>query len=214
MVNWLVEPWSMTEADAAQVFNGVMLSDGSMRILSGRSVGFELAQGGLDHRDWLLVAKFMMFALGVRCHGPNHYTVGSHDQLKIYSCSNKGFLASQYERWYPNKRKRVPLDIELTPISLANWYMGDGCRRSHYSHFVSADFCTDGFAPEDLDLLLTQLCDLGLSHISIYQHYSSRERKHGRINIHSVDFPKFVEMVRPFTVQSFCYKIKEEYDRL
>ena len=32
----------------------------------------------------------------------------------------------QYERWYPDGKKRIPRDCRITPISVLLWYLGDG----------------------------------------------------------------------------------------
>lgn len=35
-------------------------------------------------------------------------------------------LVSYYSRWYPNRKKIVPKDLKLTPVTVRQWYIGDG----------------------------------------------------------------------------------------
>jgi len=201
----LANPRSVSDTEAAQVFDGVMLSDGGMTVHGMGSYYFQLRQAGLNHRDWLVLVKFSMCALGVYCRGPNQYIQsGDYITLVIDSSSSDGFLATQYQRWYPNKHKKVPADLRLAPVSLANWYMGDGYRRNNHG-YPYACFCTDGFARDELDPLVVQIRDLGFDHVSVHHHYNN----YWRVVITSRDFLKFVKMVRPLTVPSFYYKIQE-----
>jgi hypothetical protein len=66
------------------------------------------------------------------------------------------FLSEQRKRWYPEGKKIVPNDINLTPACLLWWYLGDGClakkkNRPLYRRIV---LCTDSFTDDDVALLI------------------------------------------------------------
>jgi len=61
------------------------------------------------------------------------------------------------KRWYPNNKKEVPTDIQLTPIVLTNWFLGDGSR-PHGCIQLS----TENFNDKSIDLLKQKLLDFGL----------------------------------------------------
>lgn len=62
------------------------------------------------------------------------------------------------ERWYPNNKKEVPIDICLTSVVLTNWFLGDGSR-PHGCIQLS----TENFNDKSLDLLKRKLLNIGLN---------------------------------------------------
>ncbi len=71
-------------------------------------------------------------------------------------------IVKQAERWYPNGKKKVPIDVRITPTSLLLWYLGDGSiTKSGISYTVR--FATCSFEPEDIDnILIPKMEALGL----------------------------------------------------
>ena len=64
----------------------------------------------------------------------------------------------QRKRWYPEGKKIVPKDLELTNLTLATWYMDDGClvKRKSPKHKPNVVFSTNGFLHKDV-LFLSEL---------------------------------------------------------
>lgn len=61
------------------------------------------------------------------------------------------------KKWYPDNKKIIPRDLELSPVCILHWYLGDGtlCNKN------GAIFCTDSFTVEDNSFLVSKLNDLG-----------------------------------------------------
>ena len=64
-------------------------------------------------------------------------------------------LTEYHQAFYDDRRKRVPLNIALTPLSLAVWFMDDGSRKSHECKGVY--FNTQAFDADDLCILQGQV---------------------------------------------------------
>jgi hypothetical protein len=143
-------------------------------------------------------------------HDPKISNAVSHGmpytKLRLISPRSE-ILFIAHNRWYMNKIKFVPEDFILTPISLANWFMGDGSstyNNQNAMHGVRINLSTEKFSSHDLDLLEAQLakfeiydiarvlCECGGYRLMIKTDFSS----------------KFMDVVEPHMVTSFKYKIK------
>lgn len=58
-------------------------------------------------------------------------------------------------RWYASGIKRVPSDVRVTPMSLADWVCGDGLGTPHGMLIL----CTDGFSEACVRFLVSRLVD-------------------------------------------------------
>ena len=67
-------------------------------------------------------------------------------------------MKEQRVRWYPRGRKRVPRDVELTPLGVAYWLCGDGSYDAQGALF----FYTNGFLKREVGELAEKLCALGV----------------------------------------------------
>jgi len=66
-------------------------------------------------------------------------------------------------RWYPNGKKEVPLDIELVPIIIKNWYLGGGSIRRGSKNNYRIQLSTDSFNASSISLLMDLLSGLDLT---------------------------------------------------
>lgn len=57
----------------------------------------------------------------------------------------------EYIRWYGTGKKRVPMDLKLSPTSILHWYMGDG---ELSNDPVRIDFHTEGFEKAEVEFLI------------------------------------------------------------
>lgn len=68
-------------------------------------------------------------------------------------------LKEQRSRWYPRNKKRVPDDLCLTSMALAQWFCGDGT----YGTNSTLALCTQNFPKKDVLFLIQKLQeDLGI----------------------------------------------------
>ena len=107
---------------------------------------------------------------------------------------------------YRNGRKIIPasvLDI-ITPLSLAVWYMDDGCKKNNYSIIIS----TDGFSAVSLKKLRLMLQERWFINTRIVMK-TTAGKKYGRLTIGSYDLVRFFELIRPYIIPSMEYKISD-----
>jgi hypothetical protein len=97
-------------------------------------------------------------------------------------------------RWYPNHRKRVPLDLRLTPIVAYWWFIGDGSvSKGRYDLKLS----TDGFTNACRGHLVTELQALGID---------ATVNACGSMSVPAIDVPVFYELVGPCRNPEYSYK--------
>lgn len=103
--------------------------------------------------------------------------------------------------FYRNRRKIVPLMITelITPLSLAVWYMDDGFRRTDCKGIY---LCTSGYSMKEQKVL--QVCLKKKFDIRTALHFAA---KNVRIYIPSSQADNFCNIVRPFILPSFSYKL-------
>jgi len=108
------------------------------------------------------------------------------------------FLGTQRARWYPAGKKRIPIDVSLSPTTLAHWYFGDGtvgCRGYH------ATFCTDGFPAKDVRRLMVRMRrELDLAPVL--------EQRNRILLCRTDDRRKLLEAVTVHTPTCFAYKLR------
>jgi len=118
------------------------------------------------------------------------------------------FFREQYQRWYPNGEKHVPIDINLSPLTLAQWYMGDGSLsfRTGHGRTHAIFFYTYDFTEQECDFLGNKLKEKYGFNIKTYKR-SNRKYKGKEIYISGKrDVLRFLEMTRPYMVDCFAYK--------
>lgn len=109
------------------------------------------------------------------------------------------FWTRQYFRpwrdyFYQNKKKIFPIGLALTPMSLAVWYMDDGC--------YSSDVCTiaiENFAQPSRQLIQEELQQRFKIETYI--------RSNGKLAIRASCRNKFFTLVRPYIHNCMLYKI-------
>ncbi|UCD14827.1 MAG: hypothetical protein JSV34_03640 [Candidatus Omnitrophota bacterium] len=106
-------------------------------------------------------------------------------------------LTNFYKRFYQQGVKVIPENLEISPLSLAVWFMDDGCksRRAIYLN-------TQNFSVQDqrklVQLLKTQY---GIK-ASL-----NRDKKYYRLRIAVESVEKFHSLVFPFVLPCFLYKL-------
>ena len=78
-------------------------------------------------------------------------------------------LSVIYKKWYPEGKKVVPKDIELTPLTLRQWYIGDGCLIHPRGSKPYISLATNGFPISNVGWLVEQLSKLDFKAIKTTQ---------------------------------------------
>lgn len=106
-------------------------------------------------------------------------------------------LTTQYERWYLNKKKTVPQDIELTPLSVLHWYIGDGGLDSDKGYLRQISLAAHSFSYNERQILVDKLNRLG---------FKASNRKNGLICIAKSSISSFLNWIGASPVESYNYK--------
>lgn len=157
----------MNYLEAKEALDGILLSDGSLR-KKGRNAYFKLSQSGDEHSDWLNYSRIVLLTLGVyvspeqpKCSEAISPAGKPYKYWWLISRTSP-LLTLEYFRWYGSGRKEVPEDFRLTPVSLANEFIGDGSS-VWYRTGVYVYLYTDGFSLHSIEILERELGKLNIS---------------------------------------------------
>ena len=119
----------------------------------------------------------------------NHENISYRFWLRQYFITWRKFF-------YSRNKKIVPKDIRLTPLSLAVWYMDDGCFSDN-----KCIIATDGFSQEDISFLRKLLLEK-------FNLKSSVKNK-SKLLIKKESIEPFFLLIRPYIIPSMLYKISD-----
>ena len=97
-------------------------------------------------------------------------------------------------KFYPNREKIIPKDIQLTPLTLAVWYMDDGCLSDN-----KCIIATDGYRLSDIYFLQKLL----------YVNFnikSSLKNKSKLLISSKLNVEKFFSIINPYISPFMCHK--------
>ena len=63
--------------------------------------------------------------------------------------------------WYPNGKKVVPYNLKLTPVTVRQWYIGDGCLEKNRNSRPRIKLATQSFSELENMYLKKILSELG-----------------------------------------------------
>ena len=131
-------------------------------------------------------------------------------QKYFYTSPSENFTALQ-KLFYQNRVKRVPENIRkilTSSLSLAVWFMDDGTLDYRFKDHCAFHLCTNCFTKEDTQRLIETLKkNFG---IESSMHYTlCRGKRHARIYIGSKGRNRFIELVSPYILDCFKYKLPQ-----
>lgn len=121
-------------------------------------------------------------------------------RVYIYQSRKYGVLRDLYDKWYDNGIKKVPRDLELTPLTCRQWYLGDGGLNTRYKNIT---LYTNGFEENCIDFLIEKLAQLGFGVVKT-------KRKAIKMHKHSVE--PFLNYIGSCPVE--CYQYKWDLSRV
>lgn len=137
---------------------------------------------------------------------------GKNDSFERYVfCTRSSKLWNDLEsKWYVSRidhkrfkrRKIVPQDIKLTPLTLCIWHMDDG---SNYAKDANITLETQGFTPEEVNFLIERLDqDLGING----KKKKAKKPDQFRIYVGRKSYFDYIEMIKPHMAwDCFRYKV-------
>lgn len=106
-----------------------------------------------------------------------------------------------YKQWYPEGKKIIPKDIKLTPITLRQHYIGDGCLQHSKRIMKFIALHTNGFKPSDVEWFKNKLTKMGFK--------STRRLSDNAIGISAYSTEDFLNYIGKCPVK--CYEYKWNY---
>ncbi len=88
-------------------------------------------------------------------------TGNAYHQIHLASHVDE-YLTHQRHRWYPDGKKIIPKDLNLTSTTMLWWYLGDGCllKKKIRPKFRRLALATNSFSPQEVDFLIEKLTTL------------------------------------------------------
>ncbi len=124
--------------------------------------------------------------------------------------SYRFFLKQYFKRWrnkiYRNGKKVINSELLslISPLSLAVWYMDDGCKKNEYTAVIA----TDAFSKNSLKKLRRLLKKKWniTTRIKVRKEKSLTKR-YERLTIGSYDLVRFNELIKTYVVPTMTYKL-------
>jgi len=187
--------------EAIEWINGELLGDGYLHKISRHSALF---QYGSQYLEYIEYVRDTLKSFGIEQAGK----INEHKHKK-FKTINYQYASLAYpellpirKKWYPEGKKIVPKDIELTPLVCRQWYIGDGSLISSNDNNGHMLLCTCGFTISDIDWLVKKLRYMGF--------WANRLKSNNTIRIKSRNANKtvrdFLNYIGECPVE--CYKYK------
>lgn len=189
--------------EAIDWISGELLGDASLHSSSNWSAGFSYASKYEEYINYIsdTLKSFGIKRSGKICKRYSADSKGNYHYSYNYSSLRYAELLTFYEKWYPNGKKIIPKNLELTPLTLRQHYIGDGYlgHRKIYRPYIL--LCTCGFSMPDVEWLTKQLIDLGFK--------ATRWASNNSIGISTHSVKDFLNYIGTCPVK--CYQYKFDY---
>src|SRR3989338_6728411 len=174
---------------------GTILGDGYVRIIPRRKNAFLEVNHSISQRlyvDW----KYQILQSIVRSEPKLRKGNGNRIAYRFFTqCIPE--ITNLFHYFYKEKRKMIPDDLHLDPLSLAVWFMDDGSR-SGGSLYLN----TQQFSMQDQKTLQSILSNQYYIHSGL-----NRDKEYWRVRIVTADAQKFCDIIRPYVIPSMEYKL-------
>lgn len=181
---------SLTELEK-QIVEGCLLGDATMRKKTNSliEINHSFKQKALVDHLYFILARFVST--------PPKTRRGNGDRIAYrFTTKSLAIFNSYYQRFFKGRIKHIPRDIELSPVHLAYWLMDDGSK-SRTSVYLN----TQQFSFEDQNVLLNKLSDLQINATL------NKDKIYQRIRISVSSISRFKQMVWPYVLPDFRYKL-------
>lgn len=182
---------SLTE-EQKQIIVGCLLGDGTMRIKTNALLEINHSVRQRELVDWLYANLKQFVGTAPKVRKGNGKRIAYR-----FTTKSLPVFTNLYKQFFVNQKKRLPPIIQLTPLTLAIWFMDDGSKSR-----TSVYFNTQQFSLEEQNLL----CEM------LYKQWSieatlNKDKHYWRIRIRVSSIKRFVELVKPYLLPQFYYKL-------
>lgn len=185
--------------EAIEWINGELLGDGCLRSQSKYSANITYTS---KYPEYLKYVRDTLNSFGIEQAGKIVEEYSKNFDCYTYHYNSRCYaeLYSIYKQWYPEGKKIIPRDIEITPLTLRQHYIGDGTLRHQENRNPFIKLCTYGFPIIDVKYFLKKLTKLGIK---------ATINARNAIRISSCSTKDFLDYIGECPVK--CYKYKWEY---
>lgn len=185
---------SLTQIERSIII-GSLLGDGYLRTIPGRKNAFLEINHSIKAKEYV---DYKYNALKKLCKSlPKERTTNEgRIAYRFFTVQNKELTVLQVS-FYQHGRKTIPKDIEITPQTLAVWYMDDGSRSRDSDIYLN----TQQFSITEQNILIFKLRELGI------QARLNKDKKYYRIRIMKGSIESFMNIIKPYIIPSMQYKL-------
>ncbi len=184
---------------AKEFINGELLGD--MCIMRGSKYASGIAYTS-KYKEYIIWLGNALTGFGIKQAGKinKHIDKGHGATAYKYYSLRYPELRNIYGMFYPEGVKIIPNNVAFTPITLRQWYIGDGClyfmpNRGRTRQLV---LCTNGFSVDCVTLAVEQLNELGF--------ISRHQKANNMIGISTHSISDFLDYIGPCPVECYQYK--------
>jgi len=124
----------------------------------------------------------------------------------VFGTCSHPFFTEMRKEWYPNDKKVVPLNLELTPLTIAMWFCDDG---SNCFQNREAKICTQSFTIEEADFLCQLLKQFEIEPNIMIKISSKTGNKQPTLKCNSTSYDNLIDLIRPYVIWDYMsHKIK------
>jgi len=148
----------------AEILDGELLGDGYL--IKPKKGNCNCYFGyGTARKDYLIWLAKTLRILGLNSRDNSVYeSIGRGYSTNLsywYQSHRFPELSDLHKRWYPDGKKKVPKNIELTPTVCRHWYIGDGSlNKSFPALYITLS--TQSFTATEVDGLIKMLNEIGV----------------------------------------------------
>ncbi|KKU31914.1 MAG: LAGLIDADG homing endonuclease [Candidatus Amesbacteria bacterium GW2011_GWB1_47_19] len=181
---------SLTEMEK-HIVEGCLLGDATMRIKTNSliEINHSFKQKALVDHLYFVLKRFVITKPKMRRGNGTRFAY--RFTTRSLSLFNDFFF-----RFYAGGKKKIPHDLDLTPVHLAYWLMDDGSRT-----YNTVYLNTQQFIKSDQEVLLSKLREL---HIAASL---NKDKTYQRIRIAVSSIPRLKNVVIPYILPEMRYKI-------
>lgn len=185
---------SLTKLERSIII-GSILGDGYMRIIPGRFDAFLEINHSSKAKDYVDY-KFKMLKRICKSAPKERKTNEGRIAYRFFTKQHKD-ISNLYRLFYKNKRKIIPKNLKLDPLSIAIWYMDDGSKSRDRDIYLN----TQQFSLLDQKRLINILREYKI------KARLNKDKKYYRIRILKESIGEFMKIITPHIIPSMQYKI-------
>ena len=182
-----------------QIIYGLLLGDGNLRSICKYSARYRHSDKNLEYIEWL-IKLFNSYGIKTSYYDGTKTKSNVH-QMWTYSIRE---FVNIFDKFYCNKIKVIPRDINITPITLKHHYIGDG---THNRKNKIIYIYTYGFTKEDVEYLVQQYNKLGIK-FNIYKSRKYNDDRGYYLSVPKKYYNKFFDIIGECPVDCYKYKWK------